>query len=174
MKRLKQLGMMTMVADIGRDGQSIVEFMIGLPLLLGLCLLLIKVFTVIQMSIVSQEYARQQTLFLFENSPYFRSDMLSQISSLGRNRVVLGVSKTAIVEGEQDLAFANNYQIERPSGQLTSVNSQGNLENLTKQGNVRVRTTVSICLGNVFKEQGFLSPADYKNHMSFNFCGGGQ
>ena len=56
--------------NLKEDGQSIVEFLVSLPLLVGLAVVLIRVNSAIQMSIVNQQYARAQTLNLTYNSPF--------------------------------------------------------------------------------------------------------
>ena len=53
------------------------EFLVMLPLMVGLAMLMIRVNTVIQMGIVNQQYARAQALFVAGNGSEYpqRSDI---------------------------------------------------------------------------------------------------
>src|SRR4051794_31601143 len=80
----------------GEEGQSMVEFLFMLPLLLGLAVLLVRISTAIQISIVDQQYARSQTLFLTYNSAtYPRLGLQVSMQQKGLNQMVVGVSDNA-------------------------------------------------------------------------------
>jgi len=53
----------TWLPDLSSErGQSVLEFVFMLPILLGLIVIMVRSNTVIQMSIVNQKYARAQAL----------------------------------------------------------------------------------------------------------------
>jgi hypothetical protein len=52
----------------GEAGQSLLEFLLMFPMLLALVIVLIRVNTAIQISIVNQQYARAQTFVLTSNA----------------------------------------------------------------------------------------------------------
>ena len=54
-----------------QKGQSLLEFLFALPVMFGITLILIRVNTAIQSSIVQQKYARGTATFLTWNSPYY-------------------------------------------------------------------------------------------------------
>ncbi|MEO5970142.1 MAG: hypothetical protein ABIQ95_09460, partial [Bdellovibrionia bacterium] len=60
----------TKTVKSNNEGQSVIEFIFMLPLLIGMSTLLVNINTAIQMGIVNQQYARFQTLFLTFNSPF--------------------------------------------------------------------------------------------------------
>lgn len=128
-------------------GQSIIEFLVVLPFLIGLTLFLIKTNTAIQVSIVNQKYARAQTLFLAQNSPvYPRLKMMTdKMQAKGVNRLVIGVSDNFpdSEEGDQYQPEATIYRITaagQPKGEATPQTDE-----IKKRSDIRVRTTVALC-----------------------------
>ena len=76
------------------SGQSVFEFLIVLPMLIGMTIILIRVNTAIQISIVDQQYARAQVLFLAFNSPFYPAldKQSSQLVANGTSQMMVGVS----------------------------------------------------------------------------------
>lgn len=148
---------------MGVKGQSLLEFLVMMPALFGLALIMIKINTAIQVSIVNQQYARAQGLFLTFNSPTypqirFRYEGESSMVARGFNQLILGVSQEG---GSEDL----------PADQLNPVATTQNIvRNRRKVGSnqvqaepadrgiVRVRTIVSLCTqSNVVNDAGGLT-----------------
>lgn len=140
--------------SLARDesGQSLLEFLLLLPMLMGSAMILIRLNTAIQMSIVDQKYARAQTLFLPHNSAIFpkiarQNDMFSK----GTNQMVLGVSddNTAVAsdgDGTVSATYhptASTYRITR---NVSSAGPDGPAqEEPASRGRVRIRNTISLC-----------------------------
>src|SRR5688500_8394742 len=82
-------------------GQSILEFLMMLPMLIGFCIMLMRVNMAIQISIVNQQYARAQTLFLTFNSPHYPSleRQVQDLTPNSMNQMLLGVSDNVAVAG---------------------------------------------------------------------------
>jgi hypothetical protein len=135
---------------MGVKGQSLLEFLVMMPALFGLALIMIKINTAIQISIVNQQYARAQGLFLTFNSPTypelrFRYGDERSLVSRGFNQLVLGVSQEG---GSEDLpadqltAVATTQSIVRNKRRIGSNQVQAEPND---RGVVRVRTIVSLC-----------------------------
>lgn len=128
------------------EGQSILEFLILLPILIATPLMLIKVNTAIQMSVVNQQYARSQALFLAFNSPVyperrFREGPGSTFEERGVDEMVLGVS---------DNVAEPNYEPEASTQEIVRLgkdigNDEPQSEDARKRGKIRIRNTVSMC-----------------------------
>src|SRR3954470_17424704 len=76
------------------EGQSILELLLLLPALLGMTVMLIHANTAIQVSIVNQQYARAQALWLTFNSSVYPSlaQRVANFDAKGYNQMVIGVS----------------------------------------------------------------------------------
>ncbi len=130
------------------SGQSVLEFLFMIPVLIGIVILLIRVNSAIQISIVNQKYARAQTTWLtFNSSVYPRlswrdpADAKSFVK-LGYNRMEIGVSERP-VRDTGGVAVAQTQVIARDS-QKAGADGGSQIEPETR-GNVRVRTLVSLC-----------------------------
>jgi hypothetical protein len=79
----------------GEEGQSVIEFMLMLPLIVGLAMILVRIQTAIQISINNQQYARAQALMLAYNSPVYPNLSLRESDVTGKNynQMVIGVSE---------------------------------------------------------------------------------
>src|SRR5690606_35627967 len=76
------------------DGQSVIELLLSIPLMFSLTMMLVKVNTVAQISIVNQKYARAQALFLTYHSPVFPDlNRQAQMRQAGSDRLIAGVSE---------------------------------------------------------------------------------
>src|SRR4051812_32338299 len=94
-------GFLIMVVE-REEGQSIIEFLLMLPMLLGITMILIKLNIAIQIAIVDQQYARAQALFLAFNSPYYPSVQKREqrLVPSGTNQLITGVSDNADEGGQ--------------------------------------------------------------------------
>ncbi len=138
----------------GENGQSMLEFVFMLPILVGLIVVMVRTNTVIQMSIVNQKYARAQALWLTFNSPYyprlsFRKpkdacgdfDSNDQFIRYGFNRMVIGMADQP-VDDTGGKANAVTQSVVRDSSTAGDGPSQSEPIDRAK---VRVRTTVALC-----------------------------
>lgn len=128
------------------SGQSVVEFLLVLPLLVGLVLLLIKINTAIQVSIVNQQYARAQIHWLTFNSAFSPQIGLrnANFQAKGYNRMVIGVSSNkAPGEGEPYIPEATTQVVVR-NGQASGRDGSSQEEPVSRS-RVRVRNTISLC-----------------------------
>lgn len=133
-----------------QSGQSVIEFLLMLPLLVGMTLLLIKVNTAIQMSIVNQKYARAQALFIAFNSPVFprRGSIASNFVEKNTNQMVVGVSENSFT-AEAIEAAGGDQQPEASTFNIAPRKVAGGSdapgEEPAKRKNIRIRNTVSLC-----------------------------
>jgi hypothetical protein len=126
------------------SGQSIVEFLLMLPMLIGMVILLVRVNMAIQVSIVNQQYARAQALFLTFNSPHFPE--LEKIKNGATNQLVAGV-------GDEVLPIERDDQPIAPAATSTMVARNRRLagrqptpqQTSEESGFVRVWNTVTLC-----------------------------
>lgn len=137
---------------LNQRGQSLLEFLILFPFMLGLTLILIRVNSLIQMSIVDQQYARAQALFMIQNSPnYPRLDLIKPMEDTKTNQLVVGVadkSKPGVDDDEFDPE--SPYFPPAPFGMISRNKAKSggmgpDQDEPATRGYVRVRNTVSIC-----------------------------
>ncbi len=126
------------------EGQSVVEFLLMLPILIGMTVILTKINTAIQISIVNQQYARAQTHFLTYNSPYYptlrKQQRLIETSS---NQLVVGVSDNAA--GGSDTKYVPKATVQSIARSRRVVGSDAAKEEPTQRAKVRIRNTVTLC-----------------------------
>ena len=164
--------------ELSQDGQSLLEFLLLLPFLLGLSILVIRANQAIQISIVNQQYSRAQAHFLTFNSPVFpdnRDGRRDKMTVGGVNAITMGVGEKAIQGGEdgenqpeapvQMVARSQQKAGTKPEAQSFS----------DRSGWVRVFNTVTLCSGShSFASQGsFVSMKKITEGVtpgSFNFC----
>jgi hypothetical protein len=131
----------------GDEGQSLIEFLLLLPLLVGTVVILVRVNTAIQISIVNQQYARAQALFIAHHSPNFprlrhHDRFLERVS----NQMVIGVSENNRPDDDDgsDYVPAASTQIVARSRKLAGTDGNaGEIPDL--RGKVRIRNTISLC-----------------------------
>jgi hypothetical protein len=144
--------------DSRESGQSIVEFLLMLPMLVGLVLILLRVNTAIQVSIVDQQYARSHALWLNFNSPVYPQLALREphLTAQQDNQMVIGVSDNVAPEdGSNFQPVASTSYVARKKGQADSSDPES-----SKRANVRIRDTVTICTqSNVVQGKGGMVPA---------------
>ncbi len=128
------------------EGQSIVEFILLLPLMIGITLMMLKINMAIQVSIGNQKYSRMQAHHLTFNSPYYPQTSASSQGNRrapGMHRLVVGVGEDAVTGAKSrpkavEVFVARNRQIASKSSDLGSAEPDS-------RANVRVRTTVALC-----------------------------
>lgn len=120
------------------------EFLLMLPLMIGIAVILMRVNTAIQMSIVNQKHARAQAFHLAQNnSSYPRLDRQDLLAESGTNQMVMGVSDNLIGGNDDNLPIASQQMITRTRG---LAGSEGEAQEEPEQRSfVRVRNTVSLC-----------------------------
>lgn len=161
------------------SGQSVLEFVFMLPILIGLIVVMVRTNTVIQMSIVNQKYARAQALWLSFNSPYYPRLSLRKEGSpddnfvkYGFNRMVIGMADKP-VEDTGGKAEAVTQNVARDSTQSVDGPSVSEPIDRTK---VRVRTTVALCTQTnvIVTPQGFkpVTAENINEKTVFQFCRG--
>lgn len=129
-----------------QSGQSILEFVLLLPLMVAVTFILLRVNTAIQMSIVNQQYSRAQALFLTYNNPVypslrFRAAPGNRMTEINVDQMVLGVSDNKATAGYEPLA--STQSIVRP-GQSIGNDEPGN-EQAAERGKIRIRNSVALC-----------------------------
>lgn len=181
-----------MITAVEKDtsGQSVIEFLIVLPLMVGLVVLMVRVNTAIQVSIVNQQYVRAYTLFFAYNSPIYPRlrNRVGALDAHGYNQILLGISNQKISEGD-------GYEQENitPDAAVISLTEKkGGVDDPHVEpelrSRVRVRTTVTLCTQtNVIKNSGgkywpilelgdersgfpAISPNRLKEGVSFDYC----
>ena len=138
---------MTMAVDLESNherGQSMLEFLIVLPLMMGLVVLMIRVNTTIQMSIVNQQYVRAQTLALTYNSPVYPRLEQRFINTEPSNEMVMGMSFKQITDGTDFVE--GNKQADAPIGLVAKKGGGDDPQSEPDQrSKVRVRTSTTLC-----------------------------
>ena len=132
---------------LGESGQSILEFLLMLPMLVGFTMILLKLNTAIQISIVDQQYARAQTFFLTLNSPYYPKLLIqSNLSGSSTDQMLVGVSNNQSTAGY--VPQATTQWVARTANAPGADNSPQSEPK--RRANVRVRNTVTLCTQNLF------------------------
>jgi hypothetical protein len=140
------------------SGQSLLEFLLLLPFLLGLTILMIRANQAIQISIVNQQYARAQTHFITFNSPYYPDNRVGRRDEMIRNGVhaiTLGVGEKSIGgddEESSDIPEAPMQMVAR-SEQKAGPKPAAQEES-ERSGWVRIRNTITLCSGSLAFQSG--------------------
>jgi hypothetical protein len=169
-------GFLIMAAE---SGQSVLELLLVLPLMLVLVFLLIKINTAIQVSIVNQQYARAQALYLAYNSPYFPA-LTNQVFQEKRliNKLEVGVSQNL---PENDSNFEPEATVQNIARNTKIVASDDPKTLPTLRTKVRIRTTVTLCTQNVILNtakgwqstpQGSLLGQNSASELGASYCQG--
>jgi hypothetical protein len=162
---------------LGDDrGQSVLEFLLMLPMMVGLVVILVKVNTTIQISIVDQQYSRAQALWLTFSSPVYPLLRIreGQLTKKKYNQMVLGVSDNAAPAGNEPYEpLASTHYIARKKGEADNGDKEAKERAL-----VRVRNTVTLCTQpNVVTGPGGIVPilplADLSGGKGLSFAAGG-
>jgi hypothetical protein len=177
---------MTTVAN-NEKGQSLLEFLLVLPLLLGLVALMTRVNSAIQASLVYQQYARAQTTWLTFNSPVYPALRLqySELNVKNYNQMTIGVSDN-LITGDSNLPTATTANIARNQAVTNQGSNADQIDGPTSRAIVRVRNTVTMCtqtnvagsnpvLPIIVSANGVASvtgPYNLPESTKFNFCTG--
>jgi hypothetical protein len=132
------------IAD-DEQGQSLLEFLFMLPMMIGLIVLMTRVNTAIQASIVDQQYARAQTTWLTFNSPVYPNLRLqaSELNGKNYNQMMIGVSDN-LIGGSELHPEAQTTFIPRKRSLASRASDDPQVEPESR-ANVRIRNTVSLC-----------------------------
>jgi hypothetical protein len=147
---------------LSEEGQSLLEFLLLFPVMIGLLAVFVRMSSAIQVSINNQQYARQHTLFKAFNSPYYPSRKFAAVLAEDKsNRFVVGVSDQPIDPSDEESrqAVATTQMVSR-----TKAMSGGpgpTQEEPDRRGIVRVRTTVALCTHPI-TIQGAKGPVPFK------------
>lgn len=152
-------------------GQSLLEVLLALPVLLSLFLILVRSNTAIQMSIVNQKYARAQALYLAQNSSYYPRRDFTEGPAFVRpgnehNRMTMGVADNVFGEGPDQEPVASSYRITPKPNQALDPSGDIDAERISQ---VRVYNTVALCTPSVVVQggsQGGLIPARVERRPS--------
>jgi hypothetical protein len=126
------------------EGQSIFEFLLMLPVLVGLTVILIRINSAIQVSIVNQKYGRAQALFLaFNHANYPRLEQKQKLAETSSNQMVLGVSDNVAPNDNQDYVPKATVQMIARTRRVQG--SEAPREEPNLRSNVRIRNTVTLC-----------------------------
>jgi hypothetical protein len=134
----------------GHSGQSMLEFLFMLPLMLALTILLVRVNTSIQMSIVNQKYTRGQAQWFVFNSPIYPQRVspdgqkFREANFIGPNynQMIIGVSEEPPSENNQNAISASTQVIVRNQTLAQPSPEQTEADELSV---VRIRNTLSLC-----------------------------
>lgn len=175
---------------VDESGQSLFEFIFLFPFMIGMSVLLVRLNTVIQMSIVNQKYSRMTALrVVFNSAEYPSHDRATKTdwrTPLGMNQMIIGVSGK-VMGAEDDLGNlrvqpeAQTYRVTRslasPGGDDSKINNQQEPET---RAHVRVRNTISLCTPSIvyYKTDGPSPDGRLKSHdmqdlalaRSFAYC----
>jgi hypothetical protein len=129
----------------GEQGQSLLEFLLMLPMMLGLIVIMSRVNSAIQASIVDQQYARMQTLWLTFNSPVYPKLGLqaSELNAKNYNQMMIGVSDNEIT-ADANQPKASTQTITRTPAAAAGASNEPQQEPQTR-AQVRIRNTVTLC-----------------------------
>jgi len=147
-----------MVANLrgSESGQGMIETLLVLPLIVGLFVLTMRVFSTIQISIVNQKYVRRHALALAGNSAVYpmAEHRRSKHQTEGRKTNVMVLGMTDFVPGigsdpedgasEQIVPKPQVMRIARArSGDASGSNPSAEPEETSL---IRVRTTLGLCV----------------------------
>jgi hypothetical protein len=126
-------------------GQSLLEFLFLLPVLLGMVFILFRVSATIQMSIVNQKYIRSHMLNSNFNSAVYprRERVVSDFAPYNYNRMVMGMGEEPVDEENEGRVDASVSMITR-SKRLAG--SRGpDQDEPVERSYVRIRNTIAMC-----------------------------
>jgi hypothetical protein len=136
-----------MAAKKKKRGQSILEFVILVPLFLSALLFLLGVHSALQISINNQKFARSRLIFLFFNNRWGLESSFSRNTKKNTffTRYWVGVDKE-IVRSSDGAPTAPTQQIGRKIAGAADNDAAGEVDYSGTRQNIRIRTTVFTCL----------------------------
>ena len=174
-----------MITDADRrkheSGQSIIEFLLMMPIMVGMMVTLVKANTAAQLSIVNQQYARSHALWLAFNSPiYPERRMVLQDFTNGQNsnQMVILVGEETNDEAKEDSNSGGGaYHPSAPSYNIEKYNTPGkktSSSGVAKSPSlVRSFASVSLCTqSNAISVGSGIQTADKlgNKNVDFRFC----
>lgn len=169
-----------MDAKLNQKGQSVLEFLFLMPLVVIFIGLLIRIMIVTQTSIVQQKYARAQALTLTGYSPEFPSTILRQSAyELHMNQMLIGIAKNNAPAEDADYPPRPPIvAVSRPGTDMGQTNP--NPSSLRRRGRVRVRTSVTLCSqlnaipsgGQWMRYEDAINPAKASGQPGWAYCKG--
>ena len=163
-------------------GQSMLEFVLLLPLFIGIFFLMLRLNSATQISIVNQKYARTTTLRLTYNHPWFVKFSPVGTTSNGVNaaryhRETIGISDE-FTDGNRR-PIATSFLITRTPASARGETKDANAQSEpAERAFVRIRNTVTLCLPWSFDSRKQSIVANYPggreldNNDEFNICDG--
>ena len=158
-------------------GQSVVEFLIFLPILVLFVVTTIQVNTAIQIAIVNQKYSRAQTFVLAANSAVYpdlqrRYGPGNFFGDKEIDQMNLGISDNKAVPGYFPTATVVRVSRRgKPTG-----NNEEQKEDHTQRGLVRIRNNVTLCTQfNPEAPEDINDPVDLRATLAsggFRYCRG--
>jgi hypothetical protein len=147
---VKQLKLINASPALDDSGQSMLEFLFMLPLMLALTVLLVRVNTSIQMSIVNQKYTRGQAQWFVFISPIYPQRVSpdgqdfrkSNFIDPNYNQMIIGVSEEPPSEANQYNISASTQMVVRNPTLSQPSPEQSEADQLSI---VRIRNTLSLC-----------------------------
>lgn len=127
------------------SGQSILEFLMMLPVLVGLVVVMVRVNTVIQIGINNQKFARSQALLITFNSAVYPDASIRnrELNEKGFNQMVLGVSNEAPPSNQNPAPKPPRYKVSKSRSGTNDCSDSGIAGG--KRAMVCVRNTVTLC-----------------------------
>lgn len=146
-------------------GQSLLEFLILLPIFIGIFVLMLKVNAATQISIVNQKYTRSTLLFMTFNHPWLVKRSIpvvgggtsfgteNAVSAQGYNRLTMGLSEEVNTGGNYvpsatTLLIARNDKVIKGKTKDSDEKTEP-----TDRAYVRIRNTTTICLPLSFSDK---------------------
>ena len=175
----------TRKADLrSESGQSLIELLFMMPVMIAFPFVLVKVATVIEMSIVDQQHARAHVFFIAHNSPYYpKRYQQKSMYDKDTNQVVMGISENNLKSdgdggGGTYSPKASTYSIARTPKVGGSDSSD---KEPTERTLVRVRNTFSLCAysttlfdkasGKAMSHGPVSKPGEVKESSAYHYCG---
>jgi hypothetical protein len=155
-----------------QDGQSLIEFLLMTPMMIGITMTLYWINNGIQIGIVNQKHARAEVFYAIQNSStYPRRGLLEEnLIPRGWNQMVVGVSDVTGQDG-RILPVPSFQQI---VSRGKDVGDDESTETPRLRGKPRIRTTVALCTQmNVIEVDGQWRPFHSRalqRASSFPFC----
>lgn len=132
------------------DGQSVLEFLFLLPVMVSLTLLLIRVNTAIQIGIVNEQWVREMVLYISGNGAIYprRPAIMTDLANLGYNQIVLGMASDYVASSD-GWGDGSNGAVDAPVYNIAGnkvLGSDAAQEEPSNRSRIRVRSTVTLCL----------------------------
>lgn len=143
------------------SGQALIEFLLVLPSVILFFVLMVRINSAVQVSIVNQKWSRAHIHFLTMNSPDYpaykiRAEPGRGMAATKSDQFVLGVSGDLFEEEGDVVPTATVVAIKGKRG-LPGMPSRGDNSNQSEpaqRDRIRIRNTVTLCTQNNFVKNG--------------------